>query len=458
LKIREKTIGVLTLQSYSEDIRYGDREKEILMFVSAQVAMAIERKQAGEELEIKDSALESSLNAFAIADLEGRLTYINPSFLKLWGYDSEKEVLKKNVLDFWSEKEKVAEVVETLQKKSGWMGELTAKRKNGQKFEVQLVASLISDDSGIPIFMMSSFIDITERKQAEEELKKSIIEIQFLAKMLDDSSQSFAAGSPDGRLIRINSAFCQLTGYTEKELLEDVTWNVTLTPPEWREYEEEVLNALLSTGKPQRFEKEYIRKDGTRISVELLMHRKLDADGNLENIYGFITDITARKQSETQIKSSLKEKEVLLREIHHRVKNNLQVISSLLLLQSKHIKGKKNLELFKESQNRVKSMALIHEKLYQSQDLASINFKEYLNALIIGLFRSYQAQSGHVELKLEVGDISLGVDSAIPCGLIINELVSNSLKYAFPKGSGFQEYKIIGFASGYDFGRRSARR
>lgn len=209
---------------------------------------------------------------------------------------------------------------------------------------------------------------------------------------------------------------------------------MTLTPPEWQEYEEEVLNALLSTGKPQRFEKEYFRKDGTRISVELLMHRKLDADGNLEYVYGFITDITERKQAETQIKSSLKEKEVLLREIHHRVKNNLQVISSLLLLQSKHISGKKNLELFKESQNRVKSMALIHEKLYQSQDLASINFKEYLNTLIIGLFRSYQAQSGHVELKLEVGDISLGVDSAIPCGLIINELVSNSLKYAFPNG------------------------
>ncbi len=144
----------------------------------------------------------------------------------------------------------------------------------------------------------------SEHRWVEESLKKSIIEIQFLAKLLNDSSQPFAVGSPDGRLIRINPAYCQLTGYTEKELLEDISWNETLTPPEWREYEAEVLNTLLSTGKPQRFEKEYIHKDGTRIFVELLMHRKLDVDGNLENIYGFITDITERKRAEEEIKIS----------------------------------------------------------------------------------------------------------------------------------------------------------
>jgi two-component sensor histidine kinase len=120
----------------------------------------------------------------------------------------------------------------------------------------------------------------------------------------------------------------------------------------------------------------------------------------------------------------LKEKEVLLKEVHHRVKNNLQIISSLLNLQSKYIKDNQALEMFKESRNRIRSMTLIHEKLYRSKDLANIDVAEYIQNLSSNLFRSYSA--GRVRLRTHVDDILLGVDTAIPCGLIINELVSNS--------------------------------
>jgi PAS domain S-box-containing protein len=143
-------------------------------------------------------------------------------------------------------------------------------------------------------------------------------------------------------------------------------------------------------------------------------------------------DLTERKQDEDAIHASLKEKEMLLKEIHHRVKNNLQVISSLLNLQSNSIESKETRELLRESQNRVRSMALIHEKLYQSESLAQVQFAEYLRNLTRDLFRSYSA--GGVGLKLQAEDIPLDVDTAIPCGLIINELVSNALKYAFPAG------------------------
>jgi two-component sensor histidine kinase len=173
------------------------------------------------------------------------------------------------------------------------------------------------------------------------------------------------------------------------------------------------------------------RKDGTLIDVSVLAS-PIFVDETLVGVYGIYRNITDRKKAEEKLKASLKEKEVLLREIHHRVKNNLQVISSLLTLQSNQIKGKKNMEFFKDSQNRVKSMALIHEKLYQSHNLARINFKEYLSTLVNGLFRSYHTRSSNITLKLDVEDVSLEVDSAIPCGLIVNELVSNSLKYAFP--------------------------
>ncbi|MCD1295452.1 hypothetical protein CUJ83_10620 [Methanocella sp. CWC-04] len=159
-----------------------------------------------------------------------------------------------------------------------------------------------------------------------------------------------------------------------------------------------------------------------------------DANGQIIGAIELLRDITIEKKAEDMIKESLKEKEVLLREIHHRVKNNLQIISSLLNLQSGYVKDREALGMFRESQNRVKSMALIHEKLYLSKDLAKIDFAEYIRSLTNNLFHSYGAYKNNITLKTKINRVSLGIDTAIPCGLIINELVSNSLKYAFPRG------------------------
>ncbi len=145
-------------------------------------------------------------------------------------------------------------------------------------------------------------------------------------------------------------------------------------------------------------------------------------------------EITERKKAEELINASLQEKLVLLREIHHRVKNNLQVISSLLNLQSGYIEDKKSLEIFRESQTRVRSMALIHEKLYQSKDLNKIEFSEYVSSLTRDLFTSYNIDQDRVKLVCDIDGIYFEIDTAILCGLIINELVSNSLKHAFPDG------------------------
>ena len=136
--------------------------------------------------------------------------------------------------------------------------------------------------------------------------------------------------------------------------------------------------------------------------------------------------------AEEKIKSSLKEKEMLLQEIHHRVKNNLQVISSLLRLQSRYIKDQEAIDIFKETQNRVRSIAILHEKLYQSDDLAKIKFDEYVKILAEDLLYLYELDEGNIKMIIDIEDVSLNIETAIPCGLIIDEIVANSLKYAFP--------------------------
>ena len=142
-------------------------------------------------------------------------------------------------------------------------------------------------------------------------------------------------------------------------------------------------------------------------------------------------------EAEEQLKISLQEKEVLLKEIHHRVKNNLQVISSLFNIQSGYIKDKEQaIRVFEESLNRIRSMAIIHEKLYKTREISKINFSKYLNDLTANIFRSYSSISSGIRVKIKADDILLNIDIAIPLGLIVNELVSNSIKYAFPEKGG----------------------
>ncbi|MCA9909263.1 MAG: PAS domain S-box protein [Anaerolineae bacterium] len=154
--------------------------------------------------------------------------------------------------------------------------------------------------------------------------------------------------------------------------------------------------------------------------------------GTITGLVCIIRDITDQVKSEEKIKASLREKEVLLQEIHHRVKNNMQVISSLIALQSGYTNDDRVHQMFRESQSRIRSMALVHEQLYRSHDLARIDFSKYIHELTTNLMRSYPNSAGRIQLDVEAETIFLDIDTAIPCGLIINELVSNALKHAFP--------------------------
>ncbi|MCD6116852.1 GAF domain-containing protein, partial [bacterium] len=149
-----------------------------------------------------------------------------------------------------------------------------------------------------------------------------------------------------------------------------------------------------------------------------------------------------RNFKDEQMRNSLKEKEVLLKEVHHRVKNNLQVISSLLSLQTKQVKDKKSLELFRETRDRVRSISLVHERLYATKDFSSIDFNDYVYNLGYELFRTYGINPDRVSLNININNVVLDVESAVPCGLVINELISNSLKYAFPGSSNKRKGRV----------------
>jgi len=159
--------------------------------------------------------------------------------------------------------------------------------------------------------------------------------------------------------------------------------------------------------------------------------RILNIDG-VRYHQAIIRDVSERKKAEERILDSLREKDVLLREIHHRVKNNMQIISSLLSLQSQKFQGLEVVEAFRESQDRIRSMALVHEKLYQTRDLSRIDFSDYAKSLTSFLFKTYKTDETRIALKLDLDKVFLDINAAVPCGLILNELVLNALKHAFP--------------------------
>ena len=259
------------------------------------------RKEAEAALHVKNLALESALDAIALADLEGTLTWVNSAFLDLWGYGSAMEVLGRPAKSFWESPERAGEIVEALRRQGSWAGELEALTAQGTALQILVAASLVLDPAGHPICMLASFSDITERLRAEAALR-----------------------------------------------------------------------------------------------------------------------------------TSLHEKEALLLEVHHRVKNNLQVISSLLRLEARRSTLPEVKNVLGEMQSRVASMALLHEILYRSGNLAQVDLASYLTRLGNQVARSMAP--GTVRLNLDVAPVRVELDQAVPCGLLVNELLSNALKHGFPEG------------------------
>jgi PAS domain S-box-containing protein len=284
-----------------------------------------------------------------------------------------------------------------------------------------------------------------ELQSAQEELQRQLEQVKASQNELKLSEKKYRSifentGTAsviiedDTTISLANLEFEKLSGYSRSEIEGKIKWIEFVWKPDlerMKDYHHQ--RRQDHNAAPRRYEFRFLDRIGKIKDI----FATVDMIPGTGKSVASLLDLTKRKAAEQQVKASLREKEILLREIYHRVKNNLQVVSSLLNLQAEYAYDPKDKEIFKESQNRIRSMSLVHENLYKSPDLSKIDFSNYVRNLVNDLIRSYGFLSDQLIVMIDISDISLGVDTAIPCGLMINEMVTNSLKHAFkapPKG------------------------
>jgi PAS domain S-box-containing protein len=383
---------------------------------------------------IKDDLIESELryhmlfdsatDAIFIHDSAGKIQIANQIASRQSGYSlSRLQELRLQDLGLVPDGGLSSEQNTELQSRGHYLFESQLVTKDGHTLPVE-ISSKIIEYLGKPA-ILSTIRDISERRLAEA----ALIDSEMRYRMIGDLVP-FGVWACDakGNFSYLSESFLSVLGITLEEcrksgwmhLLPREDYDRTIA--DWRQ--------CVQTGSFWDYEYRIIDKNNKPLIVLSRGAPHMDSAGNITSWVGLHLDITERKRYEERLETSLREKEVIIKEVHHRVKNNMQVISGFLELQSNYIEDPVAIEKLNESQRRVRTMALVHEKLYQSKSLVAINAAEYIKSLISDLMNSYSL-STQIDVSVEVDDVNISIDMAIPCGLIINELVTNSLKYAF---------------------------
>jgi PAS domain S-box-containing protein len=387
----------------------------------------IERKRTENMLQFQANILTNVRDCVIVYDVQGRIIYWNKGAETIYGY-LEEEIIGKNIEVLYLNRNKhyFKPDLEGILKFGEYNGEWEGKRKDSSKVYVDVRETIMHDVNGKIIGVIGVSKDISERKKAEKRIKRSEA---YYRTIFENTGTATIIIEEDTTISLVNAEFEKLYGYSKEEIEGKKSWKEFIAP-DYKDKIEEYhnLRRIDPSLAPRNYELKFVDRQGRIKDVFTTVAIIPETKKSLISLL----DITDNKIAENKIKESLMEKEVLLREIHHRVKNNLQIISSLLNLQTRCVEGEETINVLKESQNRVKAMAMVHEKLYQSEDLKDVNFKEYIENLVSDLFYSYGVKKGTIDLQIDADNIKMDIDTAIPCGLIINELVTNSLKYAFP--------------------------
>ncbi|MEG5038315.1 MULTISPECIES: PAS domain S-box protein [unclassified Microcoleus] len=358
------------------------------------------------------------------------IIYISPGYEKIWGRSCADLYANGRFFADSLHPEDRERVIANLTRRIASEDEIEYRivRPDGKIRWIRDRAFPIKNQSGKVYRIVGLAVDITARKQAEKTIRENEERFRQLAENSQDCFWLISAEFTD--LLYLSPAYDQIWARSREGLYADPLKFMEWVHPEDKPLLQEAIRRVLQ-GESTSTEYRFFRSDGT---MHWLCDRAFpiyDESGKIYRIAGIAEDISDRKFTEARIQAALREKEVLLKEIHHRVKNNMQIISSLLQLQAQYIEDEPTLALFEESQTRIHSMALIHEQLYQSENLDQIALSPYVENLVANLYQSFGCGNTPIQFNIKVDPIYLNIETAIPCGLIINELVSNSLKYAF---------------------------
>nr|WP_319374179.1 PAS domain S-box protein [uncultured Methanobacterium sp.] len=279
---------------------------------------------------------------------------------------------------------------------------------------------------------MVSILDMTELRRSKKSIEESREKFKSI---FENAAEAIILFDCQGIILESNDKIDEIFGFKKEEIIGKNFMNIVSMMG--MDYEETriVFNHLISGNELKQIEWTIQNKNGKEVIFRVRPSIIRDKN-SINGILLLMEDITELKNVENNLKTSLEEKEILLREIHHRVKNNLQIISSLLSLQRIQVEDKQTADILWECQGRVRTMAMIHENLYQSQDIGYINFRNYVEKMLYDIFNSYHVDEKSINLNTQVESVEMGIETAMPCGLIINELATNSIKHAFPEGNG----------------------
>jgi PAS domain S-box-containing protein len=466
LKLRERILGAITLCTAESGNYYDEDDLGFAEDIAHRASVAIDnahlfrqieelnrnleytieqqqkeikyRKKIEKELRESEERFrlitENSNDFISLLDENDRYIFTNRAFTRMLGYEENDIVGKVTPFDICHPEDR------ELLKQSGISSvlELRYRRKDGGYVWVES-SSLKVVYHGKQVTIRISR-NINERKRIENERERLYSQLEEQRIRIDNLVANIpgvvweAYGEPDAAYQRIDfvSNYAEkMLGYSIDEWLNTPNFWLKIVHPDDREASAKYARQSYDEKKESINRFRWIAKDGSVLWIESYSTSICDGDGKVIGMRGVSMNITEQMKFEQQLSSSLKEKEILLKEIHHRVKNNMQVISSLLSLQAKTIPDKKTQEVFDESRNRIRSMALIHEKLYQSKDLFRIDFRNYVVDLLNNLMISYGFRAKNIEARVNVEDIVFDINIAITLGLIINELASNSYKHAF---------------------------
>lgn len=405
-----------------------------------------------------------------VCEADGKNTYASPSFLRLVGLTQEQcgEFGWGSVLHPEDADRTIAAWKECVRTRGKWDREHRFLGTDGRWHPILARGVPVEDEQGRLDCWVGINLDISRLKSTEEALRASERRFRELVECLP---QLVWTCLPDGRCDYLSRQWVEYTGIPEADQLGygwadalhpedrrfalerwehsaasgtrlDVEFRIRGSDGTYRWFKTRAVPFRDDQGRIVKWFGTNTDSDDQKRSEQVLQQeiaQRLQAEADLRRAHDELEDKVRRRTEEltelnARLQSSVEEKEVLLREVHHRVKNNLQVISSLLSLQAHQVTDASVRPLFQESQNRVRSMALVHERLYHSRDLAKVNFADYLRNLAGHLFRTYRVDHAKVKLELDADEVHLHIDSAVPCGLVVNELVTNCLKYAFPEG------------------------